>query len=115
MSVSADWSEVRALAADLSKAGPATARKAQQAVAKSAHDIQAQAKPPVKTGALKASIGVDITDGGFAAEIGPTVHYGAYVEFGTRRMAPQPYMGPAFDAVAPGFEEAITQIGGEIL
>ena len=41
------------------------------------------------------------------AEIGPTASYGVYVEYGTRRMSPQPYMGPALEANAPMFEKAI--------
>lgn len=40
MSVSADWSEVNELAADLGKAGLGAVRKAQQVVAKAAADVQ---------------------------------------------------------------------------
>lgn len=126
MSVSADWSEVRALAADLSKAGPATARKAQQVVAKAAADVQRTGaataqqlfKPPpegASTGATANSIGVDLEDGGLAASIGPTTSYAPYLEFGTRRMSPRPFMGPALDAVEPSFTAAMEQLGGDIL
>ena len=126
MSVSADWSEVRALAADLSKAGPATARKAQQVVAKAAADVQRTGaataqqlfKPPpegASTGATANSIGVDLEDGGLAASIGPTTSYAPYLEFGTRRMSPRPFMGPALDAVEPSFTAAMGQLGGDIL
>ena len=127
MSVSADWSEVRALAADLSKAGPATARKAQQVVAKAAADVQRTGaataqqlfKPPpegASTGATANSIGVDLEDGGLAASIGPTTSYAPYLEFGTRRMpSPRPFMGPALAAVEPSFTAAMGQLGGDIL
>lgn len=126
MSVSADWSEVRALAADLSKAGPATARKAQQVVAKAAADVQRTGaataqqlfKPPpegASTGATANSIGVDLEDGGLAASIGPTTSYAPYLEFGTRRMSPRSFMGPALDAVEPSFTAAMEQLGGDIL
>lgn len=126
MSVSADWSEVRALAADLSKAGPATARKAQQVVAKAAADVQRTGaataqqlfKPPpegASTGATANSIGVDLEDAGLAASIGPTTSYAPYLEFGTRRMSPRPFMGPALDAVEPSFTAAMEQLGGDIL
>ena len=126
MSVSADWSEVRALAADLSKAGPATARKAQQVVAKAAADVQRTGaataqqlfKPPPEgdsTGATANSIGVDLENGGLAASIGPTTSYSPYLEFGTRRMSPKPFMGPALDAVEPSFTAAMEQLGGDIL
>lgn len=117
MSVDSDWSEVNRLAADLTSAGPLAQAKAKQAIAKTAYDIEAdaKAKAPVDTGNLRNSIGTDITDGGYAAEIGPSASYGAYVEMGTRHMAAQPYLGPAFDRRAPGLEQAMLQIGGEIL
>ncbi|GAA2183383.1 hypothetical protein GCM10009785_26740 [Brooklawnia cerclae] len=112
-----DASELNALAADLGKAGYEATRKAQLAVAKAAFDVEAQAKEiaPVKTGALKASIGVGISSDGLTAEVGPTVEYGPEVEYGTSRMAPRAYLGPALDVVGPSFAAAIEQIGGEIL
>ena len=118
MSASWDASELNALAADLGQAGYRATRKAQQAVVKSAHDVEAHGKrlAPVDTGALMGSIGTDVAADSLSAEIGPTVHYGAYVEFGTRRrMAPHAYMGPALDIVGPSFAAAMEQIGGEVL
>ena len=126
MSVSADWSEVNELAADLGKAGLGAARKAQQVVAKAAADVQRTGaataqhlfKPPpegASTGATAYSIGVDLEDGGLAASIGPTTSYAPYLEFGTRRMSPRPFMGPALDAVEPSFTAAMGQLGGDIL
>ena len=112
-----DSAEVGQLAADLGKASYETTRRAQQVVTKSAHDVESVAKTvaPVDTGNLRNSIGTDITGGGLSAEIGPTAHYGVYVEFGTRRMAPQPYMGPGLDAATPGFVAAMGELGGGIL
>ena len=117
MAVSWDASELNSRAADLGKAGYGATRKAQTVVAKSAADVERISKSfaPVDTGALKNSIGFDIGDGGLEARIGPTVHYGGYVEFGTRRMSPQPYMGPALDIVGPSFAAAMEEIGGEVL
>ena len=126
MSVSADWSEVNELAADLGKAGLWAARKAQQVVAKAAADVQRTGaataqqlfKPPpegASTGATANSIGVDLEDGGLAASIGPTTSYAPYLEFGTRRMSPRPFMGPALAAVEPSFTAAMEQLGGDIL
>ena len=126
MSVSADWSEVNELAADLGKAGLGAARKAQQVVAKAAADVQRTGaaiaqqlfKPPpegASTGATANSIGVDLEDGGLAASIGPTTSYAPYLEFGTRRMSPRPFMGPALAAVEPSFTAAMEQLGGDIL
>ena len=114
MDVSWDASELNSRAADLGKQGYEATRKAQTVVAKSAADIERISKglAPVDTGALKNSIGFDIGGGGLEAEIGPTVYYGGYVEFGTRRMAPHAYMGPALDIVGPSFAAAMEEIGG---
>lgn len=109
--MSIDASQVYRLAADLGKAGFSTARKAAQVVAKTAHDIEATAKSlaPVDTGALKNSIGSDIS--ALHAEIGPTVSYGIYQEFGTSRMAPHPFMGPALEQHTAAFLAAVEQLG----
>ena len=57
---------------------------------------KAQQNAPVDTGTLKRSIGLEITDSGMTAEVGPTADYSPYVELGTRFMDAQPYLGPAF-------------------
>lgn len=115
MSINFDFSAVIALAADLSAAGEKAQGMAELVVAKSAMDVEGHAKgaAPVDTGALRNSIGADIT--GLRAEVGPTVNYGIFVEFGTYKMAPQPYMGPAADSVLPSFVAAMTELGGNIL
>jgi len=50
---------------------------------------------PVDTGRLRNSIShaVDVQDK--AAIIGTNVEYARYVEFGTSRMSPRPYLAPA--------------------
>ncbi len=48
---------------------------------------------PVDTGALRDSIGVSME--GNRAEISANTDYAAYVEFGTSKMAPQPYLVPS--------------------
>lgn len=72
----------------------------------------AQAACPVDTGNLRSSITFETR--ALAAsvwgEVGPTASYGAYVEYGTSRMAPQPYMGPAFDRHAETFAAAMSQL-----
>nr|DAT51146.1 MAG TPA: putative tail component [Caudoviricetes sp.] len=70
----------------------------------------AQMQAPVDTGNLRASIGMTQT-GPASVEVGPTVHYGAYVEYGTYKMAAQPYMSPAADAAIPGLIEALSTLG----
>lgn len=116
-----DDTELRKLAADLNKSGGAIGKQTRQAVQKAAFDLEkaAKIKCPVDTGNLRNSISTEFHGTGahseMRAEIGPTALYGAYVEQGTGRMAPQPYMGPAADQVEPGFVKAIESLGGSIL
>jgi len=66
---------------------------------------------PVDTGSLQRSIrrqhhvsqghvhSVAVTAGGYVVnpKTGQVVNYAAHVEYGTRRIAPQPYMNPALE------------------
>lgn len=59
-------------------------------------ETYAKVLAPVDTGALRNSIMVDeVTPD--RAIIGPHVEYAEHVEFGTTRMAAQPYLRPALD------------------
>ena len=109
--------ELNSIAADLRKAGFLAQWRAGQVVAKAAYDVEGIAKGfcPVDTGFLRSSIGVDLDMAAASAVIGPTAEYGAFVEFGTGRMAPHAFMGPALDRVSPSFAAAIEQLGGDVL
>ena len=48
------------------------------------------------TGATKRSIGIEFRDGGLTGVVKTGTHYSPYLEFGTRKMAAQPFMRPAF-------------------
>jgi len=94
-------------------------RKAQAAIAKAASDIEAQAKAraPEDTGLLKNSINTHREEpGGVGGQlrhfwvIESPVHYSVYQEFGTRKMAAQPYMVPAVEFVKPSFEMAMRSL-----
>jgi phage gpG-like protein len=50
--------------------------------------------PGIDTGALRASIHVEMTDA-LTAMVSDGVAYGVYLEFGTSRMAARPFMMPA--------------------
>ncbi len=121
MGFSVDDSELRQLAIDLEREAPRVGRQVSAAVRASARKVETSAKAgaPRKTGALAASIGVDIYGSGSAqgmtAVVGPSEHYGLFVEHGTTSMAPQPFMQPALDAEAPNLERAIADIAGEVL
>lgn len=114
--MSADAADIRKLAIDLGNAGPKTETKARVALRKTAADTVRSAKNrvAVDTGNLKSSIGASFPSP-LSAEIGPTADYGYWVEVGTSRMAPQPYMGPAADIHFPLFEQAIAKLGEELL
>lgn len=110
--------EVRSLARNLDLTQAGIRRKASQVVRKSAFAIERNAKvrAPVDTGALRSSINTSLFghgltgDSPIGAEVGPEVHYGQFVELGTARMAPQPYLGPAFDEVEPSFVAALDDL-----
>ena len=58
---------------------------------------------PVLSGDTQRSIDTEDGPDGLSAEIGPDTHYAPYVEHGTSRMAPQPFVEPALDRVKPQF------------
>lgn len=105
-----DVSALNALTLEVGALTETGLRLAGVALAKTAADIEADAKAfvPVDTGNLRASISRTVD--GLTAEIGPTANYGAYVEFGTSRQAPAAYMGPAFDRHAGQLEQALARL-----
>jgi HK97 gp10 family phage protein len=110
--------ELRNIEIALDTTGPYKAAKVDKIVRSSALLVEGGGKQraPVDTGAMRSSIGTDITGHGEGpgwgteAEIGPTVEYAPFVEEGTEFQPPQPFMGPALDAVEPGFVAAIEAI-----
>lgn len=56
---------------------------------------------PVDTGNLRRSITHDVEthDDVIIGQVGTPVHYGPYVELGTRKMAARPYLRPALYGV----------------
>lgn len=78
---------------------------AKTVVAKNGSRLQQDAMyhAPIDTGFLRRSIGLEIEDDGLTADVKATAHYAGYVELGTRFMAAQPYMKPAFNVVKPKF------------
>lgn len=131
-SVRIDVSEVRALVRDINEHADVTLAKAEEivAVAGTRTAAVAQQLAPVDTGALRNSIGVDVS--GLSFEAGPTVFYGDFVEQGTApHLIPnafgwgitvhhpgtpaEPYMGPAFDRIEPVAVEAFARLGAGVL
>lgn len=80
---------------------------------KAAFDVERRAKEtaPVRTGALKNSIKTDLSRlSALEAEVGASVEYAIFVEFGTSRMAGRPFLTPALEAVKAEFMAAISLI-----
>ena len=80
-------------------------------VAKTAGDVEATAKSlaPVDTGFLRNSIQAErVTDLEWEVNVG--AEYGAYVELGTSRMAPRPYLTPAVEAVREPFRKTLAAV-----
>ena len=95
--------DLRGFAANLERSAGRVGAKAARVLRAGASRLEADASmsAPVDTGNLRTSIGTTITGDGrsgtITAEIGPTAHYGGYVELGTSRMRPQPYLFPAVE------------------
>ncbi|WP_267644290.1 HK97-gp10 family putative phage morphogenesis protein [Enterococcus faecium] len=49
------------------------------------------------TGFTKRSIRLWLHESGFTAQVGPQSEYSPYLEYGTRFMSAQPFVGPAFN------------------
>lgn len=115
---------MRKVARDLETA-PARAQALVSAiVVKTLADIEADAKTlvPVRTGNLRNSISRELTGDTFAGsgstfggEVGPTANYGRFVEFGTSRMRPRPYLLPALARREPGFLAAIKAVPSKVM
>jgi len=112
-----DGSDFGRLAASFAQGAANVGSLAQTVVRKTALDVEKDAKSlaPVDTGNLKGSIGhSDLRtvgqSGSLEALVGPTADYGVHLEFGTSRMAPQPFMGPALDRQTPAFLAAMEQL-----
>lgn len=121
MGVTIDTSQARALGARVAGNGARLGAQGSAVLRRTALAIEADAKvlAPVDTGDLEASISTTFTgDGrstGITAEIGPTVEYGIYQEYGTSTQPGKPFMGPAFDRQAPGFTAALAAMAEKII
>ena len=67
-------------------------------------------KKGYQTGTTKRSIGLEIKDDGFTAEVGPETEYAPYLEYGTRFMAAQPFVRPAHDEQKAKFKRDMQKL-----
>ncbi|WP_341719937.1 hypothetical protein QQG74_09625 [Micromonospora sp. FIMYZ51] len=75
----------------------------------------AKARSPVLTGFMRSSISHEFRGDGRAGLMegvwGAEARYSRFVELGTRRQAPQPFIGPSLETVTPTFLRAVEAIG----
>lgn len=85
-------------------------------VERTARNVQARAvsQAPVDTGFLRASIEAAMS-GVLEWTVSVGAEYGAYVNFGTRRMAPRPFFTNAVEAERPLFVGRIKAIERSVL
>lgn len=93
--VTIDFDYIPALIAKVEANSRSTPKKVADRVANAARTIV-----PVDTGALQSSIVTQVVKTGKEAEVLVLSDYAAYVEYGTYKMAAQPYLKPAFEMYA---------------
>ena len=65
---------------------------------------------PVDTGNLRNSITHATEDSGHTVVIGSDVEYAPYVELGTVKMSPRPYLRPAIENHIPEYQSVIQAV-----
>lgn len=109
-----DMSEVEKLAHNLDMSVSLVEGVADSALAHAAEMVEERAKAaaPTLTGQLKENISAHkmATGQGLVWAITSAAPYSAYVEFGTHRQAPQPYMIPAADAAGEELEQSLLRM-----
>jgi HK97 gp10 family phage protein len=88
-----------------------TRPKAARVVKATAFKVEAAAKvlAPVDTGALRNSLGSEAVDD-LTWQVGTGQDYAKFVEFGTSRMAAQPFLVPALEGNRAEFERRIAEL-----
>ena len=108
-----DMSEVAALGGRLKETSRSVKSGSQKVVQKSAKAVERGAKSnaPVASGELQSEIYSAVK--GMSAQIISPTRYAQFVEFGTYKDAPQPYMTPALEAEGPNFLAEMAKVGVE--
>ncbi len=63
--------------------------------------------PASDSGQLASSVAFILKDGGNTALVGTNVKHGAYMEFGTSKIAPRPWLLPSFERAKIGVEKEL--------
>lgn len=67
-------------------------------------------KKGYQTGTTKRSIGLEIQDGGFTADVGPETEYSPYLEYGTRYMESQSFVRPSHEEQKEKFKRDMEKL-----
>ena len=112
---------LRGLESDLNRAGGRVGARAAKAIRSGTSRVHrdARAAAPVDSGELRDSIDARIFGdgrrGSVTGVVGAAARHSLFVEFGTSKMAPQPYLGPALAANADAFVAAVERIAEDLL
>jgi HK97 gp10 family phage protein len=98
------------LKANLEKITETKRQRVKEVVGVSGLNVQRNAKLlcPVDTGTLRNSIMADFEE--LTATVHTNIPYAPYVEFGTRKMAAEPYLTPAAEVEQPKFINKLIEI-----
>lgn len=107
--------------ADLTQATVTVPVRAEEKVDEVAHKVEASAKEFAPKGDRphpkypeKIAESIETTGEGTFREVGPTARHGWFMENGTYKDAPQPYMGPALDKHEGELVSGLEDVAGDI-
>ena len=94
----------------LKRSADRAVEQAMKELEKTAFEVEREAKlnAPVDTGMLRGSITTEEVGDGF--EVFTNVEYAPFLEYGTSKMAAQPFMEPALDIATKGLGDRIKKI-----
>ncbi len=115
MEISWDTSQLTAYTAKLGTAAVKLARGAEVEVGKAGDESLAMARElvPVREGTLSNSLA--LRKEGLRVSVTAETDYEGFVEHGTSKMPPQPYMAPTLEAQGPKLQSALVKLLGGIL
>ena len=71
---------------------------------------KAEFKKGYQTGTTKRSIALSLENNGLTAVVEPATEYSPYLEYGTRFMEAQPFVGPAFNIQKGSFKSNMKKL-----
>lgn len=115
MKVRVDLAEMRQLEQAVAQIDPKTRRRLRAAVKKEGKETaeDASRRAPRLTGELASKVSSNAR--GLKGQVSARAVPATFQEWGTAKMRPQPYMGPAAEAAQSRLEQKVLEIGEMIL